>query len=371
MSDQSFAPSDSPNRLEQKIRRLILDQGPITFCRFMEMALYDLDGGYYQTKNRIIGRKGDFVTSPEMGPLFGRLIAIYLFRLWKGAGCSRRIQVREFGAGQGRLCWETMNFLQLRMPELLNALRYRMIERGAAMRQQIQLLIEPTSFAKQCEVLEIDDINADPEVMQVIVANEFLDAFPVHWAACRKGHLVEKYVSWIGGSFGSIEREPSEDCLRQYWQWLGVPLLEGQEVTTSFLALDWLESISTIKSAVHLLIVDYGFLAEDLPYRPGRYGAITCYHGQKATFQPLENVGGQDITAHVNFSALMKRGLELGFSIKRFESQLSFLLELVSSSHSWFDWEDDLELRMNLKELIHPEHMGETFKVLELSKSRQ
>jgi SAM-dependent MidA family methyltransferase len=73
----------------------------------------------------------------------------------------------------------------------------------------------------------------------------------------------------------------------------------------------------------------------------------------------------------VNFSALIKRSLDLGFSIKRFEPQLNFLLELVSSSQSWFDWENDLELRMNLKELIHPEHMGETFKVLELNKDRQ
>jgi SAM-dependent MidA family methyltransferase len=178
-------------------------------------------------------------------------------------------------------------------------------------------------------------------------------------------------VDWVDGGFNVVEREPGEDRLAAYWQWLGAPLQEGQEVTINLLALDWLENISIMKSALYLLIIDYGFLVEDYITRPSRSGAITCYHSQKATFRPLENVGSQDITAHVNFSALRKRGFELGFRIKRFETQLNFLLDLVSSSQSRFDWEDDLELRMNLKELIHPEHMGETFKILELNKSRQ
>jgi SAM-dependent MidA family methyltransferase len=362
---------EGANPLEEKIKRLILDRGAMPFCRFMEMALYDPQGGYYETRADIIGASGDFITSPEVGPVFGRLIATHLTGLWTEAGCPSSMQVREYGAGQGRLCREALGFLQARRPDCYHALNYLLIERSTAMRLQLRQLMEQESFSERCYIVEADDFLARPDVPQVLIANELLDAFPVHWAVNRNGRLLEKWVDWDGGGFVAVEKEPCTDRLGSYRRWLGAPLEEGQEVIINLAAVEWMEKVSAMKSPLHLVIIDYGFLAEELQRRPDRSNSLACYHGQTVNFEPLRNAGCQDMTAHVDFSALMKRGSELGFSVKRFDTQLNFLLDLVSSSLNWFDWEADIELRLNLKELVHPERMGECFRVLELGRGRQ
>ena len=353
-------------RLAEVIRQRIKQQGgAIPFHAFMQLALYAPGLGYYSAGSRKLGAEGDFITAPETSPLFARCLARALAPVL--ASLSQR-QVLEVGAGSGVMAAGILQELVA-----LNSApdRYSILELSADLKQRQAATLKP--FTKQ-----VSWQDSLPENFSgIVLANELLDAMPVHRVVWQQGELLECYVAsepdrfvWQAGPLSDPRLQPRfETIIRQ----LG-DLPDGYVTEINLAAEDWIKTLGTQLQQGMLLLIDYGFARHEF-YHPQRsQGTLMCHYRHRAHDDPLILVGLQDITAHVDFTAMADSALEAGLQVAGYTTQAHFLLgsgltELVTQAEG--DAVQQLELANQIKRLTLPQEMGELFKVMALTKNLQ
>lgn len=329
----------------------------ISFARFMELALYAKELGYYTGGAAKLGKGGDFTTAPEMSPLFGATLARFAASL----SLPSPLRVLEFGAGSGKLA---ENFLDAAAELGLVVAEYAILELSAELRER-----QRQHLAEYPEMVWLD---AAPAAFSgLILCNEVLDAMPVHLVVRRDGSWVERGVSVDGGQFVFRDRDAPAALLAQLpGEALPEPYLtEVHPQQAGFVRL--LGDMLSAGDGGIAVLIDYGFPASEY-YHPQRSGGtLMCHYRHQAHGNPFYRIGLQDITAHVDFTQMGRAALETGLDVAAYMSQAAFLLGaglpalLEQSAHAkTADW---LPLANAVQKLTSPAEMGELFKVLMLS----
>lgn len=307
--------------LEAHLRKLIAEEGHLTFARFMELALYHPEFGYYSTGLRI-GRAGDYLTAPEVHPIFGWTIARQVRELWEFLDNPSPFTLIEFGPGPGTLILTILEELQRSSPALLTHLRYYPVELSTPAIQELERRFATAGFSS----LLLDQL-IDP-VTGLILANEVLDALPVHRLRWHKGQLWELYVTWQDGQFREVPGPLSDPALKLWFDRLAVQLEEGQSTELCLAAVSWLKRAASILKRGYLLIFDYGYPAPER-YNRQRFptGTIRTYYRHTVSDDPFRAPGEHDITAHVDFSLLQLAAKDQGLSVLGFTTQAEFLAQ--------------------------------------------
>ena len=353
--------------LTSQLGRQIDSAAGIPFVEFMEQALYHPEYGYYTARRDRIGKKGDFFTSSSVHSCFGRLIARQLEQMWQLLGRGSFVIVEQ-GAGEGHLCLDILDALAETAPQFYATLEYRLIEISPDNRQRQEQLLQLHCTAGRVVWGELAE---QQEIEGCFISNELLDAFPVHLIEKHAGELQEVYVVHKNGSFSEELRPLSTHLIKEYFQLVDIEPGEGNRCEVNLVAADWMRQVAGVLARGFVLTIDYGYLAEEL-YAPDRHaGTLLCYHQHQTNENPYQRVGCQDITAHVDFTALEKIGQQQNLESLYFGRQYQFLMGLgflemlIELESRETDPNKAQALRMNLKTLILPEGgMGESFKVL-------
>jgi SAM-dependent MidA family methyltransferase len=344
----------------------------ISFARFMELALYCPDYGFYEKENDNIGRGGSFYTSVSVGPLLGQLLA-FQFAAWLEPGGGARVQIVEAGAHDGRLAADVLGWLQRWRPQLFSRLEYVISEPSARRRSwQAEQLNE---FAPRVRWVGGDF--SGERFSGVMFSNELLDALPVHcfrWdAAAREWVEWGVAVSDSGFAWAKMrQNSPDLTGLKARGRLAHLPgelldvLPDGFRTELCPAAEKWWRAAGRALERGRLMTIDYGVEAADffVPHR--KDGTLRAYHQHKASGEVLSRAGQQDLTAHVDFSAIRAAGEAEGLRTETWSSQAAFLtrlaLELWKEAEARGEW--SARQARELQTLVHPEHLGRAFKVL-------
>ncbi len=313
-------PTESEPALLARIRAEIAADGPLTFERFMTIALYDPDHGYYRGQTDRPGRAGDFLTAPETHPIFGAAVGRQLDAVWRQLGRPDPFVLREYGPGSGTLAATILGGLRGDRSELAEALAYEPVEINAHRRAEIGARLAPLGLA----VTEMPSTR----FVGAVVANEFLDALPVHRVEGRAGRLLERFVDWEPSAGILLERagEPSTPALADRLGRDGVVLAEGQVAEVCLGLEPWVRTVAAGLARGLVLVIDYGHPASVL-YDPARIGGtLRAYAGQRAHADPFIAIGRQDLTAHVDLTALADLAIDHGLDRMVDLSQAEFLI---------------------------------------------
>ena len=339
--------------------------GPIPFSRFMELALYHPQFGYYMralegTENRI-GWQGDYYTSSDVHPILGQALARQAEQLDQLLGQPNLFTVVEMGPGKGLLA---KHFLSACSNSFRQRLRYILIDRSPAMRDTqrrnlAQWLSEPGLIAWEDR---LDDL-APSSITGLLFSNELLDAFPIHRIHMTSEGPQEIYVDYRDGQFVECLRPLSTAALAAQLQRLNPDWPDGYRTEVNLQALDWMAQVARCMNRGIVLTIDYGHTAHDL-YRPERKtGTFLCYSRHSTNETPYLHIGTQDMTSHVDFSSLAAAGEAHGLSVTGFTNQLSFLMGLGVESMMAELKPESPEFQAAIH-LLKPNGMGGTFKVL-------
>lgn len=312
--------------LEAEICERIRRQGPMTFAAFMDLALYHPEHGYYSAIGEKIGPRGDFCTSPETHPVFGALIARQLEQMWSVLGAPDEFRVVEVGAGNGSLCAQIVRFAP--HSEFHRRMRYEIVEKSAELvKRQRQTLshIAPDLLGKVSWFVPTESAPLPRIENGCFLANELLDAFPVHRVAMREGRLKEIYVGQEDGRLVDVVGELSTPDLARYFALLGIDLAEGIVAEVNLVAVKWIREVANALGAGFAITIDYGFPAEELFTSRRRQGTLMCYYRHTYSADPYARVGQQDMTTHVDFTSLIRAGREVGLGFVGFTTQADFL----------------------------------------------
>lgn len=329
----------------------------IPFSRYMELALYAKDLGYYAGGAAKLGKDGDFTTAPEITPLFGATLAEFAAEI---AG-AQPIRILEFGAGTGKLARDLLDALERRGTP---AASYVIVELSTELRerQQIALASRP----------EVSWLGAPPAAFSgLVIANEVLDAMPVPLLVRRDGRWLERGVTIDGDRFAFADRDAADELAAQIPEAGALPepyLTEVHPRQAGFARL--LADMLRAGEGGAALLIDYGFPAREY-YLPQRsQGTLMCHYRHRAHGDPFYLPGLQDITAHVDFTDFARAGLEAGLELHAYMTQAAFLLaaglpsllerESVDDAARW------LPMANAVQKLTSPAEMGELFKVLVL-----
>lgn len=360
---------DSNPDLVGIIKERIREGGPISFRDFMELTLYHPEFGYYTSPGEKIGKEGDYYTSPHLTPIFGRLIGKQISEMARLLGVGE-LSIVEMGAGKGLLAADVLDFLKEEDKDFYGNVGYHIIELSNWLKtKQRDALNEHSVLWHK----SLDDLTTG--IKGVFISNELVDSFPVHLIIIKKGRLMEIFVDWsegpcgVEGRFVETIKDPSTDALRDYFRVLGVDLPDGYRTEVNLDALKWMERIGYILEKGFVITIDYGYFSDELyqPYRSG--GTLLSYYRHNISEDPLVRIGYQDITSHVNFSALIHRGMKIGLELTGFIEQARFLINMGIEEYlkglaaGSRDYRDYLKKMLPVKNLLMP-GMGETFKVL-------
>jgi len=358
-------PGEHARALSKILAGRIRAEGPVTFADFMRECLYHPAHGYYSRASA--ARFGDYYTSVDVHPIFGRLLARQFAEMWELLGSPRPFIVAESAAGVGRLAGHILDFSALSLPEFYSALKYVTVESSGARRaEHAALLAEHAAAGHVSSAAEL------PRAIPVgcIFSNELLDALPVHRVVVENGTLREIYIGLEGDRFIEVLGEPSTPALEQYFHEQGIALAEGQQAEVCFEACDWIENAGRALERGFVLTIDYGHEARALYDEHHNRGTLLAYRDHTVTENILDGPGEQDLTAHVNFTALDLWGRRAGLARTGLVTQSQFLVALGRGNEFADLYEpgqtemEKLRARLLLKNLIHPEGLGEKFQVL-------
>jgi SAM-dependent MidA family methyltransferase len=361
--------------LEKKIIARIHQEGPVTFRDFMATSLYDPVHGYYNTERLKIGPAGDYYTSSNVHSAFGAVLAATFADLLNESveqASPADITVVEMGAGTGRLACDLLATMCDERAAVFERLRYVIVETSPRMRELQKEKLK--NFAERVEWRDLSEIG-QPSGARLIFSNELIDALPVHRARFRQGSLEELYVTVkpdpaTGENHLALAwGERSTEELSRYIERMKVKLAEGQIVEINLDAIDWLRRVSASMESGYLVTIDYGDTVAHL-YGPDRLeGTLRSFYRHTLIASPLERIGEQDLTASVNFTALIDYGRDFGLETVSYERQTAFLMrsgliERIAAMQSATGAVDDLKERLAIKNLFVPGGVSDNFRVL-------
>jgi SAM-dependent MidA family methyltransferase len=345
----SRLPEGSDPALVERIRHEISasQDRRITFARFMEMALTEPGLGYYVTSDTRPTRDGDFLTAPELHPVFGRCIGRLLTEVWTRLDSPSRFVVQEWGGGRGTLARTAVAGLVADGSGLAEAIEWQLVDVPGR---------HPA-------------VDGTP-LMGVVIANEYLDALPVHRLVRRGDRIRERYVTWERGRFTEVEADLSGETLVAPLDAAGATLADGQLAEVRPAADAWLAEVAARLERGVVLVIDYGHPAAEL-YGPRRMaGTLATYRDHEAGDDPFADIGRRDLTAHVDVSALERTGHLVGLEQLGSTTQAWMLVGLGLGELLYGLGQDPatdpaeyLGARASVARLLDPRHLG-GFRVL-------
>ena len=370
-SSASGASGEAPKRGEHAralsgiLAERIRTGGPIAFADFMRECLYHPAHGYYSRASA--ARFGDYYTSVDVHPIFGCLIARQFAEMWELQGAPSPFIVAESGAGVGRLAGHILDFSARALPEFYAALEYVAVERSGARRAE--------HGARLADHVAAGRLSSVGEISRAISAgcifsNELLDALPAHRVVMENGALREIYVGFESERFTEELGKPSTPALERYFHEQGITLEEGQQAEVCLEASDWIENAGRALERGFVLTIDYGHEARALYGELHNRGTLLAYRDHTVSENLLDAPGEQDLTSHVNFTAVDVWGRRAGLLRTGLVTQSQFLVALGRANEFADLYEpgqsemEKLRARLLLKNLIHPEGLGEKFQVL-------
>ena len=380
-AQQLPAPDAQAQAHSEQLIALIADEiaaagGRISFARYMELALFAPGLGYYSAGTSKFGAQGDFVTAPEISPLFSRTLARQVAEVLESIENG---EVLEVGGGTGAMAAEMLAEL-----EALNALptRYAILELSA----DLQARQRDTLAARVPHLLErVQWLTALPAAgfRGVIVANELLDALPVHCFRITDEGPRERCVGFEDGRFQWVEGVAENDGAGEWQAQLpehltqvisGLPV--GYESEVNLAAVAWVRSIASLLDVGVVLLIDYGHSGAEYYHPQRNRGTLMCHYRHRAHDDPFVYPGLQDITAHVDFTAIAEAAVAAGLDVRGYNTQGFFLLangltELVSQEESNEQQREKQQIvqAQQIRTLTMPTEMGERFKVIALARN--
>jgi SAM-dependent MidA family methyltransferase len=378
------------NPLRQKIEQEIRERGPIPFSRYMELCLYDPELGYYSRNAEQFGKAGDFYTSSDVHAVFGRLLARQFDEMWRALGSPERTELAELGPGRGLFAQDVLDRSEKTFPDFFRALRYVLVETSPALRERIkETMGRHLESGKAAFTSEVETIGAEgtgksttlvvpnqvprkralaPEIPVIIFANEFFDALPVE-VLSAKGSLR---IGARAGHFIETWAQPSPEELEFLDRYCVHP--EPDEcVEAPLAAQQFMDRIAASIQRGFLIAIDYGYTREE--QLAGRHrGTLKAIRQHSVSADPYEAPGEQDITADVNFTALAAAAEKHGMRTHKLITQSQFLMG-IGEANQFADAFEECRLpqerakvALQLKHLVTPAGMGESFHVLVASK---
>jgi SAM-dependent MidA family methyltransferase len=362
------------SELRQIIAQEIRQRGPIPFSRYMELCLYHPELGYYSRHAGQFGKAGDFYTSSDVHAVFGRLLARQFDEMWRALGSPERITLKELGPGRGLFAQDVLDWSEKKFPDFFHAVRYVLVEQSPKLRERIAEALKhhfdsgKAAFAKSPLFATDARSSASENSPAIIFANEFFDAIPVEIASSKgtlrvaeqDGRFVE---SWVPSAADELEFLDRYSIHPESQERVEVPL-QSQTILRN--------GIADLECGFAIAI-DYGYTREE--QLAGRHrGTLKAIRQHSVSANPYEAPGGQDLTADVNFTALAAGAEQEGMQVQKLITQSQFLMG-VGAVNQFADAFEECRLpqerakvALQLKHLVTPAGMGESFHVLIASK---
>ena len=387
--------------LREQIENEIRERGPIPFSRYMELCLYDPAHGYYAANAGQFGKAGDFYTSSDVHAVFGRLLARQFEEMWQALDRPHRIEILELGPGRGLFARDVLDWSKKKFPDFFSAVTYTLQEASPALRTKLQntlgehIATEKASvpeerpkiaqrFSAGCEP-KLDQVpegrlpglsrTLAPDTPLILFANEFFDALPVEILSPQgKLHLALEnnrlQETWRGTSIVLHMMDEELEFLDRY----GVHPELNERIEVPMIAQNWIQQITQSIERGFLMLIDYGYTRNE--QLAGRHrGTLMAYRQHSASPDPYQAPGEQDLTAHVNFTALSAVCGQAGMRVEKLLTQSQFLMG-IGEKNQFADAFEDCRLpqerakvALQLKHLITPDGMGENFQVLTASRA--
>jgi SAM-dependent MidA family methyltransferase len=357
------------NALRQKIEQEIRDHGPIPFSRYMELCLYD-ELGYYSRNAAQFGKAGDFYTSSDVHAVFGRLLARQFDEMWRALGSPEQITVVELGPGRGLFAQDVLDWSEKKFPDFFQALHYVLVERSPALRQRIETTLSRHLESRRAEISS-SDVASTGAKPAILFANEFFDALPVEILSPQGSLRIDTHE----GRFVETWAPPSPEEL-EFLDRYSMHPEPGERLEVPLAAHQFANQILSELPRGFILAIDYGYTREE--QLAGRHrGTLKAIRQHSVSANPYEAPGEQDITADVNFTALAAVAEQHGIRAQKLVTQSQFLLG-IGETNEFADAFEDCRLpqerakvALQLKHLVTPAGMGESFHVLMGSKGIQ
>jgi SAM-dependent MidA family methyltransferase len=340
------------------------------FSRYMELCLYHPELGYYSRATEQFGKAGDFYTSSDVHAVFGRLLSRQFEEMWRALDSPERIDLIELGPGRGLFASDVLDWSAKQFPNFARALRYQLVEQSSNFRARLNARLSSHIANGKAAIFETLEAAVSASGQHLIVfANEFFDAFPVEIVDHRGSVRVAENNGRFTEQF--VPPSPGE---QQFLDSYSVHPEPGERVEVSPASLDWIDRIAAAFDGKQgfAVLIDYGYTREE--QLAGRHrDTLMTYRRHQASPSPYEAPGEQDITAHVNFTALRSRGADHGLEPTALLTQSQFLLGIGEETQFADAFQDcrlpqeRAKVALQLKHLISPEAMGETFQVLVMS----
>ena len=352
------------NELRRKIEDEIRERGPIPFSRYMEMCLYDDELGYYTRNAAQFGKAGDFYTSSDVHAVFGRLMARQFDEMWRALGSPDHIAVKELGPGRGLFAQDVLDWSQKKFPDLFRALRYVLVEQSLALRERIELTLRHRFDSAKI----IFEEAKSPDSPALIFCNEFFDAVPVEIVSAKGSLRIGVHERGLSETWTAAS--PAElEFLDRY----SVHPEQGERIEVPLAAQSSVQNILRDIDRGFFVAIDYGYTREE--QLAGRHrGTLKAVRQHSVSANPYEAPGEQDITADVNFTALASAIEPLGWKAQKLITQSQFLMG-IGEANQFADAFEECRLpqerakvALQLKHLVTPAGMGESFHVFVASK---
>jgi SAM-dependent MidA family methyltransferase len=365
--------------LRDQIEREIRERGPIPFSRYMDICLYDPVAGYYSRNAEQFGKAGDFYTSSDVHAVFGRLLARQFEEMWQALDRPVQLEILELGPGRGLFARDVLDWSQKKFPDFFVALKYTLQESSPALQAKLHETLGGHIGAGKAAVFNVEKRPAaspTPEVHHtssretplIVFANEFFDALPVEILSAQ-GKL---HIALEGDRLTEIWLPPANDELEFLDRHSVHP--EGDDrIEVPLAAQHWLTQAANAIQHGFLLVVDYGYTRSE--QLAGRHrGTLMAYRQHSASPDSYQAPGEQDLTAHVNFTALTAAAEQSGMRVERLITQSQFLMGIGEKTQFADAFEEcrvpqeRAKAALQLKHLVTPAGMGETFHVLVASR---
>ena len=372
-------------KIEQEIRR----HGPIPFSRYMALCLYDPEFGYYSRSAEQFGKAGDFYTSSDVHAVFGRLLARQFEEMWRVLGSPSKIELLELGPGRGLFAQDVLDWSEKKFPDFFRALNYTLAETSPTLREKLKKTLSRHFDSGKAALSGSKTVHApvkssanksvemtawpiqrvlSPEVPVIVFGNEFFDALPVE-VISSQGELR---IDMLDGRFVETWAAASAEEL-QYLDQYSVHPEPGERVEAPIITQKYMCEVAESVGQGFVVVVDYGYTREE--QLAGRHrGTVMAYRRHSASEDPYEAPGEQDITAHVNFTNLAGVAQQRGLQVEKLLTQSQFLMgigEINQFADAFAECrlpEEKAKVALQLKHLVTPAGMGETFHVLIASK---